>query len=166
MSRLFLVIGPSGAGKDSLLRGAREALADNSDFVFTRRVITRLSDPDGEDHEVVTPGEFAVRAGTGKFLLHWQAHGNGYGIPASAKDDLAAGRRVIANVSRTVIADAIRLYSPVTVIEITVPPEIHVAAIAKRLARTVPLPPGVTPVQIVNDGTLEEGIETLVEALR
>jgi len=174
---LILIVGPSGAGKDSLLAGARRALADDPDVVFTRRVITRPADPDGEDHEPVTAAEFAVRAGTGQFLLRWSAHGNSYGIPIEAQDDLAAGAQVIANVSRTVIAEAQRLYPPVRVVEVTASPEIlaerlsgrgreDADAVRARLARDVRLPPGTDPVRVVNDGTLEEGIEAFVNALR
>ena len=37
----MLVVGPSGAGKDAVLRVARERLAGDRRFVFPSRVVTR-----------------------------------------------------------------------------------------------------------------------------
>jgi len=44
---LVLVVGPSGAGKDSLLKAAREEFRGDPRIGFARRVITRPADPDG-----------------------------------------------------------------------------------------------------------------------
>ena len=59
---LVLVAGPSGAGKDSLLNGARDVFQGDPRIHFARRVITRPPDPDGENHESVTGAVFATRA--------------------------------------------------------------------------------------------------------
>ena len=166
---LVLVVGPSGAGKDTLLDAARRALAGDPRFHFVRRVITRPADAGGEVHEAVTEEEFAAR----DFALQWQVHGLRYGIPADA---IEAGVVSVANVSRTIIADAARRFR-VRVIEVTAPPDILAARLASRgredasdvatrLARSVAVPDGVSIATVVNNGTLKEGVHRFVAALR
>lgn len=165
---LVLVVGPSGAGKDTLLDAAKQALADDPRFHFVRRVITRPADAGGEAHEAVTEEEFAVR----DFALQWQAHGLRYGIPAEAVDD---DRVAVANVSRTVIAEAVRRFAA-RVIEITAPPAVLAARLGargregaadvmERLARTVLLPNGVHVETVINDGSVAEGVARFLAAL-
>jgi ribose 1,5-bisphosphokinase len=166
---LVLVVGPSGAGKDSLLNGARTAFRGDPRISFARRIITRPADPDGEDHEPVTEAEFAARA----FALSWSAHGLQYGIPAEA---IAKAPVVVANVSRGVIAGAITRF-PVRVIEVNASPDILASRltsrgredaddVARRLARTAAIPDGAEFETVLNDGTLAEGVEKFVAALR
>ncbi len=174
---LFLVVGPSGAGKDTLLRGAAEALAGDERYVFARRVITRPADAGAEDHEAVSATEFARRRGRGDFMAWWHAHDLDYGLPRELVDELAAGRDVVANVSRGAIGDISGHVTSVRVIEITAPPEILAArlenrgredagGVAGRLARAgAGIPPGIALTTVMNDGTPEEGIDKLVAAL-
>lgn len=175
---LFLVVGPSGAGKDTLMDGARAALDGNPGIVFARRAITRPQDAGGEDHDALTDSEFDARHQSGGFMLDWQAHGLKYGIPAAHADDLSAGRHVIANVSRGVIAEAIARYSPTVVLEVTATPEILAHRLAgrgreteddirARLARhAASIPEDAVRTTIVNDGTVAEGVEKFVAALK
>jgi phosphonate metabolism protein PhnN/1,5-bisphosphokinase (PRPP-forming) len=100
---LILVVGPSGAGKDTLLTAAREALRQDARFHFAQRVITRPTDAGGEEHQAITEQEFAAR----DFALQWQAHGLRYGIPADVIDSRDV---VVANVSRTVVAGCPAIY--------------------------------------------------------
>ena len=129
--RLILVVGPSGAGKDSLIAWCRARFAGNAAIVFPRRIITRAAADSSEDHDIISESEYRQQAGLGGFALHWRAHGLGYGIPASIAEDLTAGRSVVVNVSRAVLDEARHLYPPVTVVSVTVPPEV----LAERLRR-------------------------------
>ena len=168
---LVLVVGPSGAGKDTLLTMARTALADDTRFRFVRRVITRSAEARGEDHEPVSDIEFAAR----NFILSWEAHGLRYGIPADVADDIARGTVVVANVSRSIIAEAATRF-PVRVIEVTAPAEVlrarlsargreSAADVAQRLARRIPLPHGIDLTTIVNESLPEVGAEQLLAHL-
>jgi ribose 1,5-bisphosphokinase len=165
---LVLVVGPSGAGKDTLLDAARTLLADDPRFRFVRRVITRPVDAGGEAHEAVTEAEFAARG----FALQWQAHGLRYGIPAEV---MADGIVAVANVSRTVVAEAAQRF-PLRVIEVTAPADVLAsrlvsrgreaeADVAARLARGVTVPEHVPIDTVVNDGTLDDAIARFVAAL-
>ena len=129
---LVLIVGPSGAGKDTLMDAARTALREEPVFQFARRVITRPHDFGGEVHESVSEQDFVRDERQGAFALSWTAHGLAYGIRASIKDDIAAGRIVVANVSRGVIAQAERLAPRVIVINITAPVEVLTARLAAR----------------------------------
>ncbi len=173
---LILIVGPSGAGKDTLLNRIRAQLADHPGIRFVRRVITRPGDLGEEDHETATEQEFELREAAGDFALTWRAHGLHYGIPADIAFDLAKSRVVLANVSRAVVAEAAAKY-PVAVIEITAPAALladrlqrrgreDAEDVARRLARDIELYPPVTRLQVVNDRTPEEGAARLLAAVR
>jgi ribose 1,5-bisphosphokinase len=172
---LVLVVGPSGAGKDTLLAAARSELDKDGRFRFVRRAITRPTEAGGEPHESVTEAEFGVRLAAGRFALHWGAHGLRYGIPADIGHDLEQGRVVVANLSRAMIAEAASRFR-VRVVEITAPPALlarRLAArgredaedLARRLARAIALPLPVERETILNDGTVAVGAARLVAAL-
>lgn len=78
--RLFYVIGPSGSGKDSLMRYARASLAGDPSVVFAHRYITRPMELHGENHVALTETEFDARLAAGLFAMHWESHGLRYGI--------------------------------------------------------------------------------------
>ena len=173
---LMLVVGPSGAGKDTLLDGARQALTGQTRFRFVRRVITRPPRPGMEDNDYADPQMFRRLRDTGEFALCWEAHGLCYGIPANIADTLRDGGVAVASVSRNVLADAAAKY-PTGIIEIIAPPAIlasrlaargreDAAGVTARLARTVPLPAALAITRLVNDRSVAEGVHRLVGQLR
>ena len=129
--KLVLVVGPSGAGKDTLLGLARAACADDSTIVFVRRVVTREASS-AEDNEQISVDAFREACARGAFAVHWEAHGHAYGLPRSIEDDIRAGRTVVANVSRTVIPALRHAYANVVVVSITAPADVLAARLAMR----------------------------------
>lgn len=176
--RLVLVVGPSGVGKDTLIDGARTALVDDPNVVFARREITRPADAGGEDHSHVDSSDFRTRRDEGGYLLAWEAHGFGYGLPAQLAVELAAGRTVVANVSRTVLEEARLRFGQVRVVSISASPATlarrlaargreDAAAIKDRLARAdLYVTQADDVVEIRNDGSPEAGVAALVAAIR
>jgi phosphonate metabolism protein PhnN/1,5-bisphosphokinase (PRPP-forming) len=172
---LIAVVGPSGAGKDTLMAGARAALAQDARFRFVRRAITRPAEAGGEDHEALSEADFAARRAAGGFALSWEAHGLHYGIPRDIEEDIAARRVVIANLSRAVLPEAGARYR-LRVLNITAPMEVLAARlaargrespadIAARLARDVVLPDGLDVESVMNDADVAEGVARVLAAL-
>ncbi|MEM8948168.1 MAG: phosphonate metabolism protein/1,5-bisphosphokinase (PRPP-forming) PhnN [Pseudomonadota bacterium] len=129
---LFLVVGPSGVGKDSLIDGARRRLARDPAYHFPKRSITRPANAGGEDHEALTKAAFERLEADGAFMLSWEAHGHHYGIPKTAEQALADGRSVIVNVSRQVIDQARRCWTPLRVLQVSAPRDVLAARLAAR----------------------------------
>ena len=174
--RFIVVVGPSGAGKDTLLGLARAACADDGNVVFPRRVVTREASA-SEDNVQVTLDAFRQARARGDFALHWEAHGHCYALPRAIDDDIRAGRTVVANLSRTVV-DAIRRgYADVTVVLITAPPAMlsqRLAARARssdgqiesRLSRVVDDVATAPDVTITNVGSVEGHARELVKIIK
>ncbi|MDA9501867.1 phosphonate metabolism protein/1,5-bisphosphokinase (PRPP-forming) PhnN [Bradyrhizobium sp. CCBAU 11357] len=174
--RLVLVVGPSGAGKDTLLRLAQAACSDDPDIVFPRRIVTRASSAD-EDNIAVSPDEFRRAREHGDFAVHWEAHGHSYALPLEINDDIRAGRTIVVNVSRTVIEALRRAYAEVVVVAITAPPDVltqRLAArarksdgdIAERLSRSVDDASAQADVTILNAGSADYHSRQLVRVIR
>ena len=126
------VVGPSGAGKDTLLAHAKAALADEPQVEFVRRVITRPCDGTTEDHDTLTDGEFLKAQADGAFALAWEAHGLRYGLPADIDRAIENGHVAVANVSRGALPALRERYANVAVVEITADPEVLAARLAGR----------------------------------
>jgi hypothetical protein len=96
---LVLVVGPSGAGKDTLLGLAKAACADDGNVVFPRRVITREASA-SEENEEVSIGTFQEALTRGEYAMHWEAHGHCYALPRAIDDEIRIGRTIVANAGR------------------------------------------------------------------
>lgn len=173
---LILVVGPSGAGKDSLIAGAAARLSGDARIIFAQRVITRPVCDGGERHTEISRASFAKLRGAGGFMLHWQAHGFDYGVPQALAADLDAGRSVVANVSRTIVAEARGRFPPVAAVAISASPEMIAARlktrgresdseIDSRMLRATAIPTYQVNVTVENDGPLDAAIDRFVAVL-
>ena len=178
MEGVFLaVVGPSGAGKDTLIDAARIRLSGNRQFVFPRRIVTRPAYSGGERHVAVTTDRFDALAENGAFVLSWRAHGLRYGIPASICNDLKHGTAIVANLSRTVLASAAAIFPRMHIVHVTAPRELIAARLAargretpdvisERLARDKTIAVDGVPVTTIhNDHDLNRAIEAFMAAL-
>ena len=96
---LWAVCGPSGAGKDTLVAGARACCGAN--FVFGRKHVTgRVAEKCSPLECPVSPEVFRARAAAGGWLLSWEKNGHSYGFRSTLSEDLALGRNVVLIVSR------------------------------------------------------------------
>lgn len=175
---LVLVAGPSGAGKDTLLRRAKAALQGDTRYCFPRRFITRPAGDPHEDHIALTDEEFRACERAGAFSLVWRAHGLSYALPGTLPGLVADGRIVAANVSRTVVLCARSRFARVGVVHVTASRETLALRLGerareapedrnRRLDRPAPeLPQGPDTRTLANDGPLEPAVEAFVEILR
>ena len=116
--KLVTVVGPSGAGKDTLIRLAAEKLSTDPRFVFPRRIITRAPE-ESEGNIFMDHADFDRAYRDGAFVVSWEAHGHHYAIDSSIQHDLACGRCVIVNVSRSVIAPMRAKWPQIFVVMVT-----------------------------------------------
>ena len=178
---IYLALGPSGAGKDTLLLAGRALLAGSSDVVFIQRHLTRNAASVTYLEISVTSDAFAAGLAANTYALHWEAHGTRYGVPsAELSAALGQGRRCVLNVSRTqvpIVQEKFGGRHEVYVLHITASfatlrmrllsrgresPE----DVEKRLARAMrDTPRGPHVITILNEATVEEGATRVARAL-
>lgn len=176
--QLILVVGASGAGKDTLIDAARQALRNDASVVFAQREITRPAEAGGEAHIAVDWETFGARRASAGYALAWEAHGLGYGVPAAIAADLAAGRTVVVNASRSVLDEVRRKFSRVRIVNVIAPSDVLAARLSARgresdgdlgarLARAGDQAVvGDDVVTVLNDGTIVEGAARFLAALQ
>jgi len=174
--RLVLVVGPSGAGKDSVIAGARARCVQEPRIVFPRRIVTRPATAD-EDHISVSHSGFDEALRCDAFALWWQAHGLKYALPSSIDTDIRANRTVVCNTSRGVIEDARVRYRHVTCVLIAARADVLAARLSGRsrdsdgpiegrIERNAMYADLAADIVIDNSGALEEAANALASLLR
>ncbi|WP_157678643.1 ribose 1,5-bisphosphokinase [Oleiphilus messinensis] len=109
-AKLFYMMGPSGSGKDSILKACREHAELRDDCFVAHRYITRKPEVMGENHIWLSSREFQWRVLREAFAMYWQANGYYYGIGAEIDHWMGKGINVIVNGSRDFLEKAQSLY--------------------------------------------------------
>ena len=165
---LIYVVGPSGAGKDSLLAWLRHHWPSPGGLHVARRTITRPVQAGAEQHEAVSEAEFGNLVSQGAFACHWQAHGFCYGIRVAELAPPAA-LCVCLSGSRQHLPFALRQWPHLQVLHVTAPADLiaqrlmlrgrdTAASVRARLSR----PPGLPAMdasavfEVCNDGSLAQ----------
>lgn len=173
--RLIAVVGPSGVGKDSVMRGIHAVMPGTH---LVRRVITRAPDLGGEVYDAVTETEFQDMAGNGAFAVHWGAHGLYYGIPHTVTYHVNKGTDCLANFSRNALIAGAAAFENFLVLNITAKPDTLASRLAARGRETAqeietrlaqaekPLPEGLHVITLSNDGELSNTVACAVAVLQ
>jgi len=167
MQKIVLIVGASGAGKDTLLRNIKDKIEAN----FITRYITRAPDKN-EENFYIDQDAFKVLKDAGFFVSTWEAHTNYYGI---AKNQIKEGLNIIS-VSRSSIRDFERAFKDVTTISISVSSKIlyrrlkdrgreSEEEILKRLNRKYDKIDSSNLIEFINDKALDESTAEFVKLL-
>ncbi|MHB0936037.1 MAG: guanylate kinase [Armatimonadota bacterium] len=96
---LFILSGPSGVGKDTVLRAALPQLGNIRRSVSATTRAQRPNERDGEDYFFISTETFVHMMETGELLEHAPVHGKLYGTPRGwVLDQLRAGTDVVLEI--------------------------------------------------------------------
>ena len=97
--RLFVITGPSGVGKGTLIRRLLERMPDLELSVSATTRPPRPGERDGVEYHFLTEEEFDRMVHGGRLLEHATYSGNRYGTPRSEVEPrLAAGRSAVLEI--------------------------------------------------------------------
>jgi ribose 1,5-bisphosphokinase len=177
MSKLFYVIGASGAGKDTLINYARTQIQGSENVIFAHRYITRPPFAGNENHICLGKEEFQQRIKANLFALHWESHGNFYGIGHEINGWMENGFNVVVNGSRLYLPVAREIYPDMTVILVVASREVinqrlanrgreDAGQVEKRIARTAEISADLENcIKLHNDSTIEDAGNELVNII-
>jgi guanylate kinase len=122
--RLFVVSGPSGVGKGTLVALAREQLPELELATSATTRARRPGEADGREYHFMSRGEFERRVTAGEFLEHVEFAGHRYGTLRSEVDRrLATGSSVVLEID-VPGAREIKRQMPDSVLVFIMPPDI------------------------------------------
>jgi len=171
-TKIVLIVGPSGVGKDTLLKLAKKRLKDVDGFNFVKRYITRKPDKN-EKNYYLRFAAFNILKESCYFVSHWKAHNNEYGI---AKESIKKGVNIIS-ISRGSIHDFENEYDSVTTIYVTIPKTLLLnrlrlrgreteAEIMNRLKRTYDKVEAKSLVKFDNSSHIKTSVKNLVNIFK
>lgn len=175
MGKLVWLMGPSGAGKDTLLTALRQR--EQPQLLVAHRYITRPASHGHENHIALSVKEFFTRDAQHLFALSWHANDLYYGIGAEIDLWLHAGFDVVVNGSRGHLPQAQSQYGDMLLpVYLQVSAEIlrkrlekrgreNAAEIAARLERAARYTPGGC-LTLNNDGSLLQSVDGLITLIR
>lgn len=176
-TRLIYVIGPSGAGKDSVLGWLRENLPKEMPVHWARRTITRPAAAGGEAHEATDVQGFEKLRSQNALALAWHANGLHYGIRRTELARLQQGHWVLVNGSRGHLPCVLQSHPGLQVVHITADAATLLQRLTQRQRETAEqiqqrvaranafvLPQGA--IEILNNSTLDHAGQALLLALQ
>jgi ribose 1,5-bisphosphokinase len=125
------IVGPSGAGKDSVMARAQAMLHGDSSIMFPQRIVTRPPDAT-ECNVAISLSDFERLRADGGFALSWAAHNLSYAVPVEIDAFVVQGSVVVVNVSRSVVPLLRDRYIQGRVVLIDAPAHIRRARLAQR----------------------------------
>jgi guanylate kinase len=130
-SKVFVVTGPSGVGKGSLIGRLREVVPGIELSVSATTRAPRQGEADGIDYHFLSPGEFERRAAAGEFLEHARYSGHRYGtLRSEVEQRIENGHPVVLEIE-VQGARQVRDSMPEAIQVFIAPPE--VASLRRRL---------------------------------
>jgi guanylate kinase len=91
VARVFVITGPSGVGKGTLIRGLMERLPELELSVSATTRAPRAGERDGVDYHFLTREEFERRVAAGEFVEHADYAGRSYGTLRSELEQRVRG---------------------------------------------------------------------------
>jgi guanylate kinase len=123
MAKVFVITGPSGVGKGTLIEQLLERVPELELSVSATTREPRPGEVDGRDYHFLTPEEFDRRVDAGEFLEHATYSGNRYGtLRQEVERRLAEGHSVVLEIE-VQGARQVRAAMPEAVLIFIAPPD-------------------------------------------